>query len=314
MRATTSLLPAAAATCSLSGRPSLPSAPAPSLFRTALHPSLSLAAPKAFGASRSQGKARLVVAMAGDGEVKVAEKKGSEEPKSWEGKGGAVNELMDNAGVSLGPIGLTISDGLRPASADEGVGEEDVARAESIGEMSTEEWQAKYLKEDGSVDLWVEDKYSAASRQVATGHGSGEGASTGDWPTHAVKIVNGVTGEEFDVDVPEDRYILFEAEAQGYELPYACRMGCCTKCAVKVKSGELYQPQAIGISKELKQQGYALMCVGFPLSDLEIVTQDEDEVYDMQFGRFFEEGALNPLDPNSVERDDFALEIADFDE
>ena len=57
------------------------------------------------------------VAMAGDGEVKVAEKKGSEEPKSWEGKGGAVNELMDNAGVSLGPIGLTISDGLRPASA-----------------------------------------------------------------------------------------------------------------------------------------------------------------------------------------------------
>jgi ferredoxin len=40
------------------------------------------------------------------------------------------------------------------------------------------------------------------------------------------------------------RYILWEAEDQGLLLPYACRMGCCTACAVRVLQGDLHQPQA----------------------------------------------------------------------
>lgn len=62
------------------------------------------------------------------------------------------------------------------------------------------------------------------------------------------------------------RYILYEAEDKGMQLPYACRMGCCTACAVRVKEGTLWQPEALGISAELKEQGYALMCVGYPTS------------------------------------------------
>ena len=53
--------------------------------------------------------------------------------------------------------------------------------------------------------------------------------------THTVKITSHLDGAVFEVDVPEDRYVLMEAERQGYELPFACRMGACTQCAIKVR-------------------------------------------------------------------------------
>jgi len=80
-----------------------------------------------------------------------------------------------------------------------------------------------------------------------------------------------------------------------------------------VKEGEMYQPQSLGISKELKEQGYALMCVGFPLTDLVLETVPEDEVYEMQFGKFFESQATDPTS-DSIVRDDFAIELALLDE
>ena len=56
------------------------------------------------------------------------------------------------------------------------------------------------------------------------------------------------------------------------------------------------------------------MCVGYAESDLELETVDEDEVYDLQFGRVFAEQATNPADRRFVSRDDFAIELADMDE
>jgi ferredoxin len=50
------------------------------------------------------------------------------------------------------------------------------------------------------------------------------------------------------------RYILWAAEEQGYELPFACRLGCCTACTVKIKEGQMYQPQSLGLSKSLREQ------------------------------------------------------------
>ncbi|KAM0951284.1 putative 2Fe-2S ferredoxin-type iron-sulfur binding domain, Beta-grasp domain superfamily [Dioscorea sansibarensis] len=125
-------------------------------------------------------------------------------------------------------------------------------------------------------------------------------------PTHQVTVHDRQRGVVHQFLVPEDQYILHTAESQNISLPFACRHGCCTSCAVRVKSGQLRQPEALGISAELKSKGYALLCVGFPSSDLEVETQDEDEVYWLQFGRYFARGP--------IERDDYALELAMGDE
>ncbi|KAI4311594.1 hypothetical protein MLD38_036478 [Melastoma candidum] len=125
-------------------------------------------------------------------------------------------------------------------------------------------------------------------------------------PVHKVTVNDRQRGVVHEFLVPEDQYILHTAEAQNITLPFACRHGCCTSCAVRVKEGQIRQPEALGISAELKSKGYALLCVGFPSSDLEVETQDEDEVYWLQFGRYFARGP--------IERDDYALELAMADE
>ncbi|BAY21000.1 2Fe-2S ferredoxin [Calothrix sp. NIES-2100] len=117
--------------------------------------------------------------------------------------------------------------------------------------------------------------------------------------TYNIRVHDRTSGKEYTLEVPEDRYILHSAEHQGTELPFSCRNGACTTCAVRVLSGEIYQPEAIGLSPELRRKGYALLCVSYPRSDLEVETQDEDEVYELQFGRYFAKGKVKaglPLD------------------
>jgi ferredoxin len=117
--------------------------------------------------------------------------------------------------------------------------------------------------------------------------------------SHKITVHYRQKGTTHTMEVPEDQYILQTAERQGVELPFSCRNGACTACAVKILSGEIEQPEAMGLSPKLKQQGYALLCVSYPRSDLEVETQDEDEVYELQFGRYFGKGKVRfglPLD------------------
>lgn len=116
---------------------------------------------------------------------------------------------------------------------------------------------------------------------------------------HNITIHHRQTGKTYNFNVPDDNYILHSVEAQGTELPFSCRNGACTTCAVRVLSGHLEQPEAMGLSPELKKQGYALLCVSYARSPLEVETQNEDEVYELQFGRYFGKGKVRfglPLD------------------
>jgi ferredoxin len=41
----------------------------------------------------------------------------------------------------------------------------------------------------------------------------------------------------------------------------------------------------MGVSPELQAEGYALLCIAYPRSNLKIETEKEEEVYNRQFGQ-----------------------------
>ena len=118
-------------------------------------------------------------------------------------------------------------------------------------------------------------------------------------PSHRITIHWRQQGRVISHDVLDGEYILQSFERQGDPLPFSCRNGCCTACAVRVLSGELDQREAMGLSRELRAKGYGLLCVARAVGPLEAETQDEDEVYELQFGRHFGKGVVTsgrPLD------------------
>lgn len=94
------------------------------------------------------------------------------------------------------------------------------------------------------------------------------------------------------VDVPEDRYIWSYLAESGVDVPSSCCNGCCTTCAVRVERGEVEQREALGLLRDMRARGYALLCVSYPRSDIVCTLQDEDEVYAAQFGESFEAGGV----------------------
>lgn len=243
-----------------------------------------------------------------------SEKKNADEPGR---KSKGLEKLAEDAGISLGPIALSLGESVDSGAKESGA---DKPQA-SVSEVTVADWESKHMDAEGAVSLWMEDDFNAPSRLPGGRNFDGrenvtwfgEEKSDDEVPVHQVQVTDKRSGQVVTISAPEDRYVLFEGEEQGLELPYACRQGCCTECAVKVKSGTLYQPQALGVSKKLREQGYALLCVSYALSDAEVELQDPDEVYQMQFGEAFEKQALKK-DASTVSRDDYALEIANMDE
>ena len=43
------------------------------------------------------------------------------------------------------------------------------------------------------------------------------------WPYSVDSIESDISGEKIEVDCPEDRYILYEAEDAGLDVPWSCR-------------------------------------------------------------------------------------------
>lgn len=92
-------------------------------------------------------------------------------------------------------------------------------------------------------------------------------------------------GSTHTLSVPEDQTILDAAQKAGLDLPYSCSAGVCTTCAAKLSEGTVDQADGMGVSTDLQAEGYALLCVAFPRSDIKLETEKEDIVYQKQFGK-----------------------------
>ncbi len=101
--------------------------------------------------------------------------------------------------------------------------------------------------------------------------------------TYTVEIQH--QGTTHTLQVNEDQTILEAAYNAGVDLPSSCHAGVCTTCAAKIITGSVDQSDGMGISPELQKEGYVLLCVAYPRSDLKIESEKEDIVYQRQFGK-----------------------------
>lgn len=92
-------------------------------------------------------------------------------------------------------------------------------------------------------------------------------------------------GNHYTIQVPEDTTILQAAYDAGVDLPSSCNAGVCTTCAAQLLAGTVEQSDGMGLSPELQGEGYALLCVSYPRSDLKLMSEQEEMVYQRQFGK-----------------------------
>jgi ferredoxin len=92
-------------------------------------------------------------------------------------------------------------------------------------------------------------------------------------------------GQAYTFTAAEDQTVLEAAIAQGVNLPSSCLAGICTTCAALITEGTVEQGDAMGVGPDLREKGYALLCVSYPRSNLKVQPDKEDELYQLQFGQ-----------------------------
>ncbi|QKJ31407.1 ferredoxin--NADP reductase [Mucilaginibacter mali] len=87
---------------------------------------------------------------------------------------------------------------------------------------------------------------------------------------HKVRIELG--DETYDIITGENQSILQAALQNNIPLPYSCRAGICSSCAVKCKSGEVRMTANEVLTDADLADGWVLTCTGYAMGDDVVVT------------------------------------------
>ena len=73
--------------------------------------------------------------------------------------------------------------------------------------------------------------------------------------------------------------LLSAAQDAGVALRHLCGVGACSTCAGRILKGEVAQPDQCALSDAQVAEGFALMCMSYPRSDVTILTEQEENAW-----------------------------------
>ena len=85
-------------------------------------------------------------------------------------------------------------------------------------------------------------------------------------------------GTETVVSCEDDQYILDAAEEAGVDMNYSCRAGACSACTGRLVSGTIDQEDQSFLDDEQIEDGFALLCVSYPTSDVVVEIEQEENL------------------------------------